>query len=115
MNEAQFVRLIQSQSIHWDPCGIISGVYNDLIPVPLLVLYKCCNSFKNRIQGTIIDNWLTKETFNPIAKECYEYLCKLEEMACLEDWQIELKTVFKNMSDTTEINNTNDFFINISI
>jgi hypothetical protein len=53
--------------------------------------------FKNRMEGKIKDDWICKEKMGHMAPACYELLSKMEQDGVLEDWQIQLKTVFKEM------------------
>jgi hypothetical protein len=70
--------------------------------MPILVLLENYASFKNRIDGVIVDNWLTKETFGPIAENCYDALSQIPN-DYLSEWQKKLKEKFKEMIDKEKI------------
>jgi len=58
------------------------------------ILTRYHDSFKNRIDGTIIDNWLSRETFADIASHCIEIMDQLPK---LKEWQTKLRTRFLDM------------------
>lgn len=66
----------------------------------LLVLTQNCQSFKNRLNGTIKDEWLTEKNFGSIMVDCVEVLDKLPNPA---EWQLELKTIFKSMKPQKKV------------
>jgi len=59
-----------------------------------MVLTENCNSFKNRINGTIKDEWLSEKTFGSIAQDCVMIMNTIPQ---LEDWQVKLKEMFASM------------------
>jgi len=59
-----------------------------------MVLTENCNSFKNRINGTIKDEWLSEKTFGSIAQDCVTVMNTIQN---LEAWQIKLKEMFSGM------------------
>ncbi len=62
--------------------------------IAVFVLCENRESFKKRINGEINDLWLTKQTFNNIAQDCYDVLNRQND---LEDWQIKLRDIFRQM------------------
>lgn len=64
-----------------------------------MVLFENCNSFKNRINGSIEDDWLSEKIFGSIAQDCVTVLDTIPQ---LEDWQVQLKEKFKNMKWSEE-------------
>lgn len=72
---------------------IYDGRGDEILHVAM-ILYENCESFKNRLNGTIKDEWLTEKTFGPIAKDCVTVLDTLPK---LEDWQVELRNLFQGM------------------
>lgn len=65
----------------------------------IAILHNNYEPLKNRILGTITDSYLSKKTFNNekgnMALHCYNLL---EQLNNLEEWQIQLKDIFKEMS-----------------
>lgn len=64
----------------------------DLI-VAASVLCSCNESFKNRLNGTVRDEWFSSKTFKPIALSC---ITVLESLPSLEDYQKELIEKFNS-------------------
>lgn len=66
--------------------------YIKSVDAPIIViLHENCEAFKNRVDGTIKDNWLSKEKFGNIASHCISVMEKLDG---LEDWQHKLIDTF---------------------
>lgn len=121
MNNKQFSSILDKLGIctlFWAPeCWDCVQSYDriSLECTNLIVEHECCetdiclyaqalmnlhfnrNPFKNRMEGEIKDDWICKERMGIIAKPCYELLCKIELEWGLEDWQVQLKNVFKDM------------------
>ncbi len=62
--------------------------------IALFVLCQNQEGFKKRIDGITKDKWLTKQTFEKIAKDCYNMLAKQND---LQEWQVKLMGIFKDM------------------
>ncbi len=117
MNGEQFKSLI-CQKYHintffWAPESAVykfslTKIYNeqDLYQQAIIVLCENENSFKNRVNGNIKDEWLSTKTFKPILKELILILETLylmndpkydsHEYLKMQDWQIELLKIFKS-------------------
>lgn len=66
----------------------IIGSHKEIAP---FVLYQNRNSFKDRIENKISDNWLSKDTF----KDIYKYLIEiLENIDDKEEYQCKLLQIF---------------------
>ena len=82
----------------------VYGTNSENIYTAVGVLTKNCNSFKNRIDGKIKDNWLSVNTFKSIKDSCIIVLNKMQEIlknknTDLEDWQKNLINVFQSMEN----------------
>lgn len=86
---------------YWAPESIICKLHlivgdNDMVDV-IAVLYQNADAFKNRIDGRIDNNnWISKETFGPIAAQCAAILRDLPGKA---PWQTTLMERFDDMID----------------
>ena len=94
-------KLYDLNGLYWAPETITQKLYEHIsndekYGKAIIVLHENYIPFKNRILGNIKDTWFSNENFHDIASECYEILSKIDT---LEDWQIELKIIFKNMND----------------
>src|SRR5687767_2868060 len=76
----------------------------DMYQNAMMVLQYNEVAFKNRIHGVIIDEWLTKKTFEKILKEMIMVMIDLCEVndpknnidsLVMKGWQIELLNLFK--------------------
>ena len=63
------------------------------------VLHQYADSFKNRINGTMRDTWLSAKTFGSIASMCVDVLDRVEDFSKngLEEWQKQLREKFREM------------------
>jgi len=74
--------------------------HNDIYQIALIVLVDNCESFKNRMNGLIQDDWINKTKFSPIVNECVDILKTFNDpklhmkMLNLESWQQELLNLF---------------------
>ena len=104
MNDKQFMYIMKTlhnvDCTYWPPEVFNSHARYDYIPyydklrTPIIVLHANCEPFRKRMTGEIVDNWITKESFKPIAESCCELLSKIDG---LEEWQLKLKNVFEDM------------------
>jgi hypothetical protein len=69
--------------------------------IPIAVLWTNREAFRNRILGTIKDDWLIKERFEHISEVCFELLSEINNP---EEWQITLKNKFQDFSGITSRN-----------
>lgn len=53
--------------------------------------------FKRRVDGVVLDNWLSKKNFGNIANDCVDVLTCLHDIDKIEEWQIKLIEIFKSM------------------
>lgn len=71
----------------------IIGSYKDIAP---FVLYRNKDAFKNRIDGNIVDKWISKDTF----KDIYKYFIEILESLCdKEEYQNKLLQIFKSFDE----------------
>ena len=59
----------------------------------ITILHQNKEAFKARIRETIVDDWLTKERFGPIAHRC---IVVLQQFNNLKDWQLKLIDLLKS-------------------
>jgi hypothetical protein len=113
MNGEQFKYLIYKKyninSLYWAPEAAtynLKNKYNisiDNYLTALLVLTDYEQSFKNRIEGIIVDDWLSFENFESILKECIDILTELSDpkfIYKLSNWQLELLDYFKRLQNS---------------
>lgn len=126
MNNQQFLNILRDLNINtlfWAPELLDTVICYDKIPknckcgdlfvekhttckggiclynIAIIGLHQNRDAFKNRILGKINDNWINKQNLGYVALPCYSILTKIGEKEGLEDWQITLKNIFKDMID----------------
>lgn len=100
MNDDQLEKILfkYTDDVSYWPPEILPYKYNyidsekeDVVSISILHLNG--QAFKARIMGTIVDDWLTKERFAPIAQNC---ITVLQQCDNLENWQLQLIDLFKS-------------------
>lgn len=96
--DAFFSQATDDEKAYVESCTrAFDKVYNgrgyEIIRVTM-VLTENYNSFKNRLNGTIKDDWLSEKTFGSIAPDC---VTVLDTLSNLEDWQVKLRDMFVGM------------------
>ena len=101
MNDGQLRSILISHypdALFWAPETLPSryGILkNDKDKKIIITLHINRDAIKNRIEGKIQDNWLSKETFGKIADDCVSILSKFN----LEPWQIQLIDLLRSYTD----------------
>lgn len=98
LTNAFFEQSNDSQIVYVENCiKALDKVYNgrgqDILRAAM-ILTENCNSFKNRINGIIKDEWLSEKIFGSIAPDC---VIVMNTIPILEDWQVKLKELFAGM------------------